>query len=83
MEYIGADNEVREDDIGDMPQVEANEGESHHSRGDSLVEYVGIIKGELRKGILASFPDKMLMSITRRSHQAPSFIWLNLSNSIF
>ena len=45
MEYIRGDNEEKEEYIGDMPQVKADEGESHHSRGDSLVKYIGTIRG--------------------------------------
>ena len=39
------DNGEREKNVGDAPHVGDDEGESHHSRDDSIMKYVGIING--------------------------------------
>ena len=41
----GGANGEREENIGDVSHVRADEGYSRHSRDDSLVEYVGTIRG--------------------------------------
>ena len=79
----GGDNDKREENVGEAPYVGVDEGESRHSRDDSLVEYVGIIKGKLRKGILISLPNNMLMRITGGKHQPSSFIMSDPSSSSF
>ena len=45
MASSGGDNGEREKNVGDAPHVGDDEGESHHSRDDSIMKYVGIIKG--------------------------------------
>ena len=64
---------------GDTPHVAVDEGESHHSRDDS-VEYVGTIRKGLR-GILPSLLDQVLLGILGAKIQ-PSFVkWIPISSS--
>ena len=42
--YSEGDKE-RDEKVGDVPQVGVDEGEFRHSRGESLVEYIGTIRG--------------------------------------
>ncbi|GFY87390.1 hypothetical protein Acr_05g0010290 [Actinidia rufa] len=58
------DAEKRDEEVGDVPPIGDNEGESRHSRDDSSVEYIETLGG-LRKGVLASLPNKMQMRISR------------------
>ena len=45
MEYSEGDNEGRDGEVGDMPQVGTDECESCQFQGDSSVEYVETIRG--------------------------------------
>ncbi|GFY97708.1 sterile alpha motif (SAM) domain-containing protein [Actinidia rufa] len=54
---------AEEKKVSDAPHVRSDEGESCHSRDDS-VKYVGTIRKGLRRGILSSLPGEMLLRIT-------------------
>ena len=53
-------DEAEEKNTGNAPHVGVEEGESRHSLDDS-VEYVGTIRKGLRRGILSSLLNEMLI----------------------
>ena len=57
MEYSEGDTEKRDEEVGYVPPIRDDEGESRHSRGDSSVEYIETLE-RLRKGVLASLLEK-------------------------
>ena len=72
MAYSGGDN-IEEKNVVKMPHVGANKGEVRHFRDDS-VEYVGTIRKGLRRGILSSLLDEMLLRITGGKIRPLSYI---------
>ena len=72
------EDNAEEKNAGDAPHVGADEGESRHSRDDSL-EYVGAIRKGLKRGILSSLPNEDNWG----QNLAPSFIKWDPSSSIF